>query len=406
MLEHWIWLARRSGMSEYARTRLVRHFSSAERVYEAGEAALKEVEDLSPEAVKSLLDKDLTREQEILSVCMEKGIRVLCLESPGYPARLKGIFDPPVVLYALGELPDVDANAVIGVVGTRKASAYGASAAWQMGYELGAGGGIVVSGLAEGVDGMAMTGALAAGAPVIGVLGCGIDLVYPKSNAELFAETRRRGCILSEYPPGMPGAKWTYPRRNRIISGLSRGVVIVEAPEGSGSLYTANHALDQGRDVFVLPGNVDMPGFQGSNRLLKEGASAVSCGWDVLEVYQGQYPGRIHRPAPPRCAPPQTIAAEKPRRPKKEAPKKAADKKDIDKTPVGEYSDRADVLAGLSPEEQAIVRCLMPGERPVDEVIAESGIPTGKVLALMTLLEVKGILLRRPGKRAALKSQQ
>ena len=241
---------------------------------------------------------------------------------------------------------------------------------------------------------------------MIGVLGCGIDLVYPKSNAELFAETRRRGCILSEYPPGMPGAKWSYPRRNRIISGLSRGVVIVEAPEGSGSLYTANHALDQGRDVFVLPGNVDMPGFQGSNRLLKEGAAAVSCGWDVLEIYQGQYPGRIHRPAPPRCAPPQTIAAEKPRRPKKEAPKKAADKKDIDKTPVGEYSDRADVLAGLSPEEQAIVRCLMPGERPVDEVIAESGIPTGKVLALMTLLEVKGILLRRPGKRAALKSQQ
>ena len=406
MLEHWIWLSRRAGMSDYARARLLRHFSSADGVYAAGEAALREVENLPPEAVKTLLDKDLTQEREILGSCMAKGIRVFCLESPEYPARLKGIFDPPVVLYALGELPEVDLNAVIGVVGTRHPSAYGASAAWRMGWELGAGGGIVVSGLAAGVDGMAMTGALAAGAPVIGVLGCGIDQVYPKSNAELFAQTRQRGCILSEYPPGMPGAKWTFPRRNRIISGLSRGVVIVEAPEGSGSLITANHALDQGRDVFVLPGNVDMPGFQGSNRLLREGATAVSCGWDVLEAYQAQYPGRIHRPAPHRPVLAEDLVAQTPRRPQKTAPAKAADKKDIDKTPAGEYSDRADILSGLSPEEQAIVKCLMPGECPVDEVIAGSGVPAGKVLALMTLLEVKGIIVRRPGKRAALKSQQ
>lgn len=406
MLEHWIWLSRRAGMSDYARARLVRHFSSGDNLYEAGEAELKEVEDLPSEAVKSLLDKDLTREREILSVCMEKGIRVFCPESPEYPARLKAIFDPPAVLYCLGQLPDVDASPVIGVVGTRHPSAYGASAAWRMGWELGSGGGIVVSGLAAGVDGMAMTGALAAGAPVIGVLGCGVDLVYPKSNAELFGETRRRGCILSEYAPGTPGAKWTFPRRNRIISGLSRGVVIVEAPEKSGSLITANHALDQGRDVFAVPGNVDMPGFQGSNRLLREGAMAVSCGWDVLETYQDQYPGRIHRPGPLRREPPQALVAEKPRRPKKEAAPKAADKKDIDKTPAREYSDRADVLSSLTPEEQTIVRCLMPGECPVDEVIAGSGMPAGKVLALMTLLEVKGIIVRRPGKRAALKSQQ
>lgn len=406
MLEHWIWLARRSGMSDYVRARLIRRFSSADGVYDAGEAALKEVEDLPPEAVKTLLDKDLTQEREILSTCMEKEIRVLCLESPEYPARLKEIFDPPMVLYMLGQLPDVDNAPAIAVVGTRKASAYGCNAAWRMGYALGSGGGIVVSGLAEGIDGMAMTGALASGAPVIGVLGCGINVVYPKSNRELFAETRRRGCILSEYPPGTPGAKWTFPRRNRIISGLSRAVVVVEAPEGSGALYTVNHALDQGRDVFVLPGNVDMPGFQGSNRLLKEGASAASCGWDVLEVYEGQYPGRIHRPETPRCEAPQMLVAQKPRVPKKEKPSRAPDKKDIDKTPNREYSDRADVPAGLGPEEQAIVRCLIPGERPVDEVIAESGVPAGKVLALMTLLEIKGIIVRRPGKRAALKSQQ
>lgn len=404
MLEHWIWLARRTGLSDYLRMRLVQHFSSAAEVYEAGAREFQELSWLRSDAVKSLLDKNLTEEKKILGECMEKNVGILCLEDSGYPIRLKSIFDPPMVLYVLGTLPDVDENPVIGIVGTRHPSAYGSAAAWRMGYGIASGGGIVVSGMAMGVDGTAMNGALAAGAPVIGVLGCGIDEIYPKSNRELFADTRRQGCILSEYPPGTPGARWTFPRRNRIISGLSRGVVVVEAPEKSGSLITVQHALEQGRDVFALPGNVDLPGFQGSNRLIREGAAAVSCGWDVLETYAGQYPGAIRRPEKPESPQPAALVAEKRRVPR--AKTSPADKKDIDKRSDGEYPVPTDTLAGLSPEEQTIVRCLMGGEQPVDAVIADSGMSAAKVLALMTVLEIKGKIIRLPGKRAALKSQQ
>ena len=192
MLEHWIWLARRTGLSDYLRMRLVQHFSSAAEVYEAGAREFQELSWLRSDAVKSLLDKNLTEEKKILGECMEKNVGILCLEDSGYPTRLKSIFDPPMVLYVLGTLPDVDENPVIGIVGTRHPSAYGSAAAWRMGYGIASGGGIVVSGMAMGVDGTAMNGALAAGAPVIGVLGCGIDEIYPKSNRELFADTRRQ----------------------------------------------------------------------------------------------------------------------------------------------------------------------------------------------------------------------
>ena len=181
-------------------------------------------------------------------------------------------------------------------------------------------------------------------------------------------------------------------------------MVVVEAPEKSGSLITVQHALEQGRDVFALPGNVDLPGFQGSNRLIREGAAAVSCGWDVLETYAGQYPGAIRRPEEPESPQPAALVAEKRRVPRAKTP--PADKKDIDKRSDGEYPVPTDTLAGLSPEEQTIVRCLMGGEQPVDAVIADSGMSAAKVLALMTVLEIKGKIIRLPGKRAALKSQQ
>lgn len=401
MLEHWIWLTRRTGLSDYLRLRLLQQFSSVDAVYEAGDRELQVLDWLSTEGVKSLLDKSLTEEKKIVGECMEKNVGILCLEDDRYPARLKSIFDPPPVLYSLGTLPDVDENPVIGVVGTRHPSAYGSAAAWKMGYSLASSGGILVSGMAMGVDGTAMNGALAAGAPVIGVLGCGIDQIYPKCNRDLFADVRRKGCILSEYPPGTPGAKWTFPKRNRIISGLSRGVVVIEAPERSGSLITAHHALEQGRDVFALPGNVDLPGFQGSNRLIRDGAAAVSCGWDVLETYASQYPGVIHRPREPESPQPVALVAEKRQTPKAKA--SSADKKGIDKSTTGEYPVPTDILTGLSPEEQTIVRCLMKGEQPVDAVIADSGMGAARVLALMTVLEIKGKITRLPGKRVVLK---
>jgi DNA processing protein len=152
----------------------------------------------------------------------------------------------------------------------------------RMGYQIAKCGGIVVSGLAYGIDGMAMSGALTAGQKVIGVLGCGADIVYPKENRWLYRDVERYGCIMSEFVPGTPPHPWNFPKRNRVLSGMSCGVLVVEAPEKSGSLITANLAAEQGRDVFVVPGNIDMPGFVGSNRLLQEGAILAASSMAVI----------------------------------------------------------------------------------------------------------------------------
>ena len=281
--------------------------------------------------------------------------------------------------------------------GTRKASPYGLKTAQRLGGEIAQGGGLVVSGLAEGVDAAAMLGALNQRASVVGVLGCGIDLVYPRKNKDLYLQTECQGCILTEYAPGTPPLRWNFPKRNRIISGLSCGTVVVEAPEKSGSLLTARLALDQGRDVFVVPGNVDDPRCAGSNRLLRSGAIAVSCGQDVLAEYQGLYRGKLPRYSP-------ISREEKPEKPgAKEPLKKKLSREPIDKAVPELYSDRVVPGIRLSEEERRVLDAIGPGEILVDEVIAKSGLPTGKLLSLLTMLELKGAICRLPGKRVSKK---
>lgn len=386
---------------------LLEHFSQPEAVFAADGEALAEAGGLTEEERASLLDKDLSDAERILRKCGEKNLKIITQADDTYPTRLKNIYDPPVVLYCRGNMPDIDGNAVIAVVGTRSASAYGLTAARRMSYELARGGGTVVSGLADGIDAAAMRGALEGGGTVVGVLGCGADVVYPKRNQELFESTARYGCLLSEFPPGSAPVKWNFPKRNRVISGLSRGVVVVEAPERSGALITARQALDQGRDVFVVPGNVDMPSFVGSNRLLRDGAGVVGCGWDILEEYVYQYPDKLHKPE---AAASQGRKLEKPREEplpelqEKESPKKSG--KSIDNSIPQSYSDRQEGFAALSPEERKVAEALSKGERTVDDLIAETGILPGRLLALLTMMELKGIVSRRPGKRLFLRKTQ
>ena len=412
MLVHWIWLAHRPGLGPRTRVELLRHFRDPEAVYFADEEALGNLE-LSTEARAALLDKNLDASEKILEQCRKKRLSILTLQDAAYPSRLKNIPDPPPVLYCKGQLPDFDGSPVIGVVGTRKASAYGLTVAKRMGYQIGKCGGIVVSGMAYGIDGLAMSGALTAGAKTVGVLGCGADIVYPQSNRSLFRDVQAYGCILSEFAPGQPAAKWTFPMRNRIISGLSCGVLVVEAPEKSGALITARLALEQGRDVFAVPGNIDMPTCAGSNELLRDGAIMVSSGWDVLSEYESLFPDKIHREdAPSRLrAYPQEMArqegettpprvAQTPRIPEETNHlKKNLEKKSIDKEPVQAYSDVNVNLSRLSGDEKTIVSCLKNGQRLVDDVIAETGMTTGKLLAVLTMLELKGVIKRLPGKQ-------
>ena len=214
MLLYWIWFSELNiPMTE--KHRLLSRFGDPETLYHSGENQ----------------DKDLQSAEEILRKCNAKNIRLLPIDDAAYPARLRNTPDAPVLLYYKGILPDWDSVPFIGVVGTRKASAYGLQVAHQMGAQIAQSGGVVVSGGASGIDTAAMQGALDAGSPVIGVLGCGVDVVYPRHNRKLFEAVVQNGCLISEYPPEAQGIPWHFPARNRIISGMSNGTLIVEAPQ-------------------------------------------------------------------------------------------------------------------------------------------------------------------------------
>lgn len=419
MLKHWIWLAHRPGLHDRVKPALLERFPDAEAIYYAGEEAFEGIEGLTREGMEALRNKDLTEAERILVQCERKRLHILTYGDAAYPGALKHIADPPVVLYYKGQLPDLDSYPVIGVVGTRKASPYGLTTARRMGYQIARHGGIVVSGLASGIDGIAMSGAISAGGTVVGVLGCGADVVYPESNRTLFGDTEAFGCILSEYKPGTPPYGNNFPRRNRIISGLSDGVLVVEAPERSGALITARQAAEQGRDVFVVPGNIDQPNCAGSNLLLRDGAIMASSGWDVIQEYEWQYPDKIHPdgealqrnpqrengviPITNREKPMAKVAQPTLIPGKTENLNKEFTKKGIDKEPSTPYSDLNKEPPKLSGSEQAVVDALKAGERLVDDVIAETGLPVGKLLTALTTLELKGILKRLPGKRITLK---
>ena len=418
MLVHWIWLSTRTHISDRLKVELVRRFQDPEAIYFADADSFSQVEGLSAEGMSALADKNLAEAEKILRDCRRENLGILTYQDAAYPARLKNISDPPLVFYYKGRLPDFDGSPLIGVVGTRKASVYGMTAAKKLGYQIARCGGIVVSGMAYGIDGMATRGALTAGTPAVGILGCGADVVYPPSNKGLFEDMEQYGCLLSEFTPGTPPIGRNFPKRNRIISGLSCGVLVVEAPEKSGALITAQLALDQGRDVFVVPGNIDVDTFVGSNRLLRDGAVAISSGWDIMSEYEQQFPEKVQKFDGPmrqsalqdssdffaKIEKLQPKVAQKPASlGKNKVSKQKSDKKVIDNGAPSPYSDVEDKMPPLLPDEQKIMSCLTKEPRLVDDVIAETGLPTAKMLAMLTLLQVKGLVKQYPGKRICLK---
>lgn len=410
MLIHWIWLATRPSMNDRQKRLVQEAFGEAEDIFFAEEKAIMELEGISADGKAALLDKSLNEAAKILDQCVDREISVCTIADEEYPERLKNIIDPPLVLYYKGQLPSMGDVPVIAAVGTRKPSLYGQNVAMRIGYQIADCGGMLVSGLAEGNDANAMRGALMAGGTVVGVLGSGVDIVYPKCNRQLFEEIGKRGCLLSEFPPETPPFKWNFPKRNRIMSGLSNGVVVIEAPERSGTLITARQAAEQGRDVFVVPGNVDAKSFDGSQVLLRDGATPVRNGWDVLSEYENLYPGKIRFPDPD--GKPQSIAeterampkvAQKPASSAKKPPiDKKKEKKPIDKEEKPPYSDLKDILPALNDAQRDIVE-LLTTERLKDDIIAQSGLPAAKVTAELTMLRIKGIVEQLPGNRFKLK---
>lgn len=277
-----MWLSRVEGIGFKKMNQLLEHFGSAEAIWHAEPSEIRAVPQLGEKLREVLL---ASREEDILNDWIieleEKQIDFYSYWHPRFPRLLREIYHPPMGIYVRGELPDDDIDTV-AIIGARKCSRYGATVAYDIAKDLGKTNVIVVSGMARGIDSEGHRGILDGGGKTIAVLGCGVDICYPQENRDLMERIIENGCVLSEFPPGMPPVASNFPSRNRIIAGLSKMVVVVEAGKKSGTIITADMALESGRDVFVVPGNVTSALSYGTNALIKQGCPIITEGNDIL----------------------------------------------------------------------------------------------------------------------------
>ncbi|SNB48115.1 DNA-processing protein DprA [Geobacter sp. DSM 9736] len=355
-MDHYYWFALKSvpQVGNVTFRRLLEHFGTPERALNAPAEELALVRGVGPQLAQAIRGHDYRRDAERECRRMELcGCRLVDMNSPEYPPVLRELPDYPPFLYVKGALNDIDP--AVAVVGSRRASTYGVTATRRLAEELAGQGVTVISGMARGIDTAAHQGALAAGGKTVGVLGSGIDVMYPPENRRLFGEMAERGALVSEFPLGTSPLAENFPRRNRIISGLSRGVLVVEAAEKSGSLITAEYALEQGREVFAIPGNITMAGSRGTNRLIKQGAKLVECVEDILDELS---------------------------------------------FPLASCGKRSEA-SPLAPEEEALCALLAGGPLQMDEIIATSGLTVGELSAILLRLELRGVITQLPGKHFA-----
>lgn len=382
------------GVGSWTFRALLERFGTATQALNASLSSLKNVPNIGPklaEQIREARRTPLCDPEEELAVCDAHGVRVLTIHSPDYPIKLKEIPDPPLVLYVKGDVLPEDQLA-IAIVGSRQCSPYGMRIADKLSASLARTGITVISGLARGIDSSAHRAALRAGGRTIAVLANGLAKIYPPENAELAAEIAQNGAIFSESPMTQEPLPGLFPQRNRLISGLSLGVAVIEATPRSGSLSTAKHAVEQNREVFAVPGPVDSLSSRGCHALIRDGAKLVENADDILEEL-GPLPA-IARPAP-RLAQTQAQAQAQTRPPTRyparylgSAPAEPQEETRSDRGALGvEVSENeAKLLAVLSAEPTAI-----------DEVIRLSGLPSSQAMATLSILEVRRLVRRSPG---------
>ncbi|MBQ3065862.1 MAG: DNA-processing protein DprA [Clostridia bacterium] len=284
-LIYWIWLSEAAGPATNLALRLLKAFGTIENIYQADRFAYINTGVLLDDEVKALSDKSLDHAKKILEACMKKNIGIVALDSDLYPDRLKRIQDPPAVLYYRGIFPSFDTHLALALVGTRNATDDGLRNGYRIAYELSVIGAMIVSGMAAGIDGIVQQAALDAKGTSVAVLGTAIDRCYPVENRDLYDQLILEGCVISEYAPGAKTYHWSFPQRNRIISGLCQGTLIVEASTTSGAIITAKCAASQGRDVFAIPGDSRAIAYTGNNNLIKVGAEPVTDTGDLMCHY-------------------------------------------------------------------------------------------------------------------------
>lgn len=385
---------------------LLAHFKTPEAVLAANEAELAQVTPGIGRGTLAAIAAAQTRKdaERIYRYCMREGIAVLTPEDPLYPAVLYAIAEPPAVLYCRGKLPLPQSVPYVGMVGSRRADAYGAQMAYKLSFELAAAGGVVVSGMADGIDGICAAGALDAGGFTVAVLGCGIDIAYPKHHKRLMADIAQQGVVITEFAPGTRPNAWNFPMRNRIISALSEAVVVVEADEKSGALITAKYALLQGKSLFAVPGDVTSPRSAGCNRLLRAGALLALTAEDVLSHFRFLY--RANITVPPEALQYTEVTAEKlaahgvrldgegKNRGKSRRQSAAEEGEEQGASACEEVS--TDAVASLDARQRELLSLLPQDSFTVDLLVAK-GIPVGEAVAAMTLFEILGLVSSYPG---------
>jgi DNA processing protein len=361
----WLALSLTPGLASRLSARLLRRFDSPDGVFRATLAEL-EACNLPASVAQAVFKKEAFKraEKELAAVRRIAGCRLLNWTEPEYPQTLLQIYDPPVMLYVRGD-PQILNLPSIGIVGTRKPTLYGTQMAERLGRDLAARGLVIVSGMARGIDAIGHQGAMAANGRAIGVLGTGIDVCYPKENKKLYEKVLGRGAIISEFPIGTHPAPENFPVRNRIVAGMPLGVIVVEGAQYSGSLITARLAMEFGREVFGVPGNVTQPVSFAPNQLIKQGAKLVTGAEDVIEEL----------PTPVRAM---LVQAEQP-----------------------EAEQRNLLLAAsLSNSEKKLYELLNAEEtRHIDDLVERSGLSSSEVLVTLFDLEMKGIIRQLPGKQ-------
>ncbi len=423
LTENLIRLKSVPGVGNITAWRLLRHFGDGDRVFGATVGELTAVKGVSPALAQRILAAGDADPRQEIEKAVEAGITIIPYDDAGYPKPLAFIPDPPLLLYVRGKLQECDQVAV-GMVGTRAVSPYGRENALEMASVLARGGYTIVSGLALGVDTFSHIGAMNAGGRTIGVLGCGFDHMYPPQNRDLALEMTRSGAVVSEFSMATPPSRETFPMRNRIIAGLSLGVLVVEAPLRSGALITARLANDFGRTVFALPGRVGDVRSEGCNKLIRDGAVMVTSIDDVIKElnpalreedlpqYEPQARSRVSGGPPPRTVPPRTAAQAK-------SPSEPPTRYEPSPPPGGRFSEwgreapvaEAPARRGESPaapmavkpqpvlsEDERLVLGVLLGEwRGIDDIIEAAALPAGKVTAILAKLRLKRLVEQGAG---------
>ena len=355
-LKYWIWLSSLVKILPRKRLQLLDYFGDPALIWECTEAELRALDFCTPQMLAAITDKQSRKDTDKLIDAIRRcDADVITLKDNLYPEALKNIPDPPVVLYCRGKL---ERDAVcVAVVGSRRATVYGLEMTRRLSQELASHGVTVVSGMARGIDSKAHSGALESGGRTIAVLGCGVDVVYPSENLSLMNKICQSGAVISEYLPGTPPIPFNFPARNRIISGLTQGVVIVEANEKSGSLITADFALEQGREVFAIPGNINSMNSIGTNKLIKEGAKIVTNICDILDELKIRHVANNN------------INRERP-------------------LPIFFHGDN----------EKSIAKKLLNGPAHIDTIARDCGISVQLAGSVLVMLELSGFVEQLPGK--------